>query len=225
MATVEILTEDFNGAKALFEGRYAREWGEIEGVLRRIPLCVKASDQAGMQGDPKFDPKATNAAIESGLGVHHWKKARIPEHLSFLGKDVDFTKTGIIVEAQFSNYPFAINNVVRTMILIAEQVILERSPVSALVLITKGKMFPAAQSVLYYEQAVLQMTSLVKYKILGIPTRVVGLVERIGTVSGRWTDYPSKRYSRTIESQRDVKITITPSASGRESGVCKLSVL
>lgn len=131
-----------------------------------------------------------------------------PPEFAFLGKDVDFTKGGLVVEAQFSNYPFALNNIVRTTILMAERALLHEKPVSGLILITKGKMFPASQSTLYYEQAVKQMSALVKYGILAIPTRVVGLVENAGEVQAVWTKYTKSQHSRVTKAQKSVVVKI-----------------
>ncbi|MFM2063962.1 MAG: hypothetical protein RLZZ507_3633 [Cyanobacteriota bacterium] len=42
---------------------YHQEWEEINTVLSQMPLHIKASDQAGIQGNLIFDPVGTNEYI------------------------------------------------------------------------------------------------------------------------------------------------------------------
>src|SRR5690348_2978616 len=53
---VIISVTDFNSAETVFSGQLQAEWEELESVLRAMPLHVKASDQAGIQGRAIFDP-------------------------------------------------------------------------------------------------------------------------------------------------------------------------
>ena len=72
-----------------------------------MPLHIKASDQAGIQGNPIFDPVGTNEYVKTALIQYNWQSnLPIPVAYSFLGKEVDFGKAGIIIEIQFSNYPY-----------------------------------------------------------------------------------------------------------------------
>lgn len=60
---VLIECKDFNGANLAVSERYAGEWEDVKAVLRSLPLHIKASDQAGMQGEQIFDVVGTNAFI------------------------------------------------------------------------------------------------------------------------------------------------------------------
>jgi hypothetical protein len=129
---------DYNKSSALFSQKYESEWKEIERVIRTIPLFVKDSDQRGKQGTKIFNPVGTNRAIEEGLVKSHWKfKMPIPEVFSFLGTDIDFVKKGILVEAQFSNYPFLLNNIQRSELFLKSSTVFDKVPTEVLVIITK----------------------------------------------------------------------------------------
>lgn len=216
--------EDFNGAAELLAGDYAGVWGDVEAVLRAMPLHLKASDQAGLQGNPIFDPVGTNAHIKEALGQRGWSSnLAIPSEFSFLGTDVDFAKRGMLLEAQFSNYPFLLNNVVRSELFSKSEVAFDDDPVECVVIVTKGHMFPASNSTLYYEQAVDQLRELAKYNVFDAPMRVVGLLEQVGEVTARWTEYHRPRYSRTVTSQVDCTCAVAAGRSARSR--CSLRVL
>jgi hypothetical protein len=93
---VIVRTIDFNDAGDFIAHHLAAEWAEVEGVLSAMPLNLKASDQAGKQGTPIFDPVGTNAHIETAmLAIPGWTaKHPICAEFSFLGTDVDFVKNG-----------------------------------------------------------------------------------------------------------------------------------
>src|SRR2546425_594144 len=55
-APMLIEIEDFNNAKAEIAAHCQAEWNELEQLLQGIPIHLKASDQAGKQGNPIFDP-------------------------------------------------------------------------------------------------------------------------------------------------------------------------
>ncbi len=82
----------------------------------------------------------------------------IPVDYSFLGTDIDFGKAGVIVESQFSNYPFLLNNTLRSELFFKAGTIFAGHPTQLVILITKALMYPASNSTLYYEQAVRQLT-------------------------------------------------------------------
>ena len=184
---------------------------------------MKASDQAGKQGQPIFDPVGTNEAIRAALAPHGWKKVAIPAEFNFLGVDVDFGKRGVIAEAQFSNDPFLLNNTIRSELFFKSQITLVGEPAKLAVIITKAHMFPASNSTLYYEQAVHQLTSLAKYKVFDVPIRLVGLfVERTGIIPAVWTGYSATRYSRTVGNRADRRFTIS---SRKADGRCVFSLI
>ncbi len=191
--------QDFNGADAAIAGEFGRQWQEIRDVLSAMPLHLQASDQAGKVGNLIFDPKGTNKYIGRKLvsGKNHWMGGiPIPQEFDFLGKDIDFGKKGMIVEIQFSNYPFLLNNMLRSELFYNAKIPLNQHLTGVAVIVTKANMFPASNSTLYYEQAQRQLTSLSKYKLFGVPIRLVGLFaepgERCPVV---FTQY-SGRYSR-----------------------------
>lgn len=195
-----VRTTDYNEANSVITQHLTAEYAELEAVLSAMPLNLKASDQAGKKGAPIFDPVGTNAAIAEGLIARHWTAGHpIPAEFDFLGTDVDFVKNGLLVEAQFSNYPFLLNNVVRSELFFKAQTPLAGHPVRAVVIIAKAHMFDASNSTLYYEQAVKQLNSLAANDVFDSPIRLVGLFERTdGTFNARFNEYHAARYSRTL---------------------------
>ena len=70
-------------------------------VVAQTPLHVKASDQKGKQGSLIFDPVGTNEYLKTELVRLGWlSKVPIPEALQALGIDVDFGKSGHLIEVQ-----------------------------------------------------------------------------------------------------------------------------
>jgi hypothetical protein len=168
-----------------------------------MPLHIKASDQAGIQGNPIFDPVGTNEYIKAALMKLGWlANIPIPIEYSFLGTDIDFGKAGVIVESQFSNYPFLLNNTLRSELFFKAGTIFAGHPTQLVILITKALMFPASNSTLYYEQAVRQLTALAEYNVFDAPIRLVGLFEQPNSiVPVVWTAYSSARYSRIVQTR------------------------
>lgn len=151
---MQIRFTDFNNAGNVVAGTYATEWAEIEHVLTAMPLHLKASDQAGIQGKAIFDPVGTNQHIADQLTTapRSWAGGiPIPAEFSFLGTDIDFGKNGVVVEVQFSNYPFLLNNTVRSELFFRAQTVFHARPTQLVVIVTKAGMFPSSQSTLYYE--------------------------------------------------------------------------
>lgn len=207
---MKLLMTDYNGADALCTTTFAAEWADVQAALTAMPLHLKASDQAGKQGQPIFDPVGTNEAINTDLVAKGWSpKIPIPAQWNFLGTDVDFGKNGVIVEAQFSNYPFLLNNILRTELFVKSKTALPTVPTQVLVLVTKAHMFPASNSTLYYEQAKNQLDALAKNNVFDAPVRLVGLSADRGTVPCVYTDYSSARYSRTVKQRETTTCTIS----------------
>jgi hypothetical protein len=214
---------DFNGAGLLAQKAYRSQWQDLRHVLKKLPLHLKASDQAGKQGRAIFDPVGTNESIKAALEPHGWHRIPIPSDFNFLDIDVDFGKGGVIVEAQFSNYPFLLNNTIRSELFFKSQIPLTGSPTKLAVIITKAHLFPASNSTLYYEQAVHQLTSLAKYQVFSVPIRLVGLfVERTGIIPAVWTGYTATRYSRTVQTQVPRRFVVS---SRRPDGRCTFSLV
>ncbi len=213
-----IKIKDFNGAASIVEKLHRVTWREIEDILLKMPLHLKASEQNRIQGRPIFDPVGINqhikrALIERGTG---WKaNIPIPAEYQFLGTDVDFFKNGILVEVQFSHYSFLPNNLVRCELFYKSKTRFAERTTDLVVIITKAHMFPASNSTLYYEQAVNQLDSLAKHKVFDVPIRVVGLFEQTGVeIPIKMTEYTSGR-SRTVSQRLDYKCSITSSGRGR----------
>lgn len=102
---------DFNHADEVFRDTHSSECGAISSALQAVTLHLKGSDQAGIVGTPIWDAVGNNAAIKEELVAQGWQpNIPIPAPYAFLGKDVDFVKSGVVVEVQFSNYPFLLNN-------------------------------------------------------------------------------------------------------------------
>ena len=211
--------EDFNGADTILSGRRAPEWAELEHCLRAIPLHLKPSDQAGLARRPNFDPIGTNAAIIQGLGPS-WHRIPIPPAYRHFGLHIDNGRPGVVVEIQFSNYPFVINNVVRADVLFRDRVLLvpaiappalppAGTAMEVAIVVTKAHMFPASNSTLYYEAALRQVADLTRIG-LQVPLRVVGLTVPQGIpVPARWTEYLG-RTSRTVQTTRLTTAVVGP---------------
>lgn len=201
---MKIKFKDFNEADGLFAGGLSAQWVDVNNSLLAMPLQLKPSDQSGKEGEPIFDPVASNAEIKTALQGKGWNiNVEIPQKVNFLGKHVDFFKDGVLVEVQFSNYPFFLNNVVRSGLLAKSETLLSGQKVRAVVIITKAHLFPSSNSTLYYEQAIRQLEAFTKYGVFDIPIRVVGLHEDENTlVSAKWHEYPN-RYSRVPSSSMD----------------------
>lgn len=178
---------------------------EIESVLKRMKLPVKYSQQKGKHHKLVFDPIAANEFISAKLGAKGWQKIDIPDAMSALGVDIDFGKQGIWGEAQFSNYPFFINNIVRASVIHKKGTALPpMGKVESVVIVTKCGMFDSANSSLYYEQAVEQLRFLDSEKMIPVPVRIIGLsVPRETRVAAQVVAYAG-RTSRTVKSKEDI---------------------
>ena len=211
LSQVKLSYVDFNGADVLLGTPHRAAWDELAAVIAGMPLQLKASDQAGLVGNMIFDPVGTNAYLKTKLVAQGGWTANvpIPIEFSFLGTDVDFVKTGLLGEAQFSNYPFLLNNVIRSELFYKAKLPLGGLPFEVLVIITKAHMFPASNSTLYYEQARDQLNELSKHKVFAAPIRLVGLFEEPGeVVDASWNTYHAKRYSRTPTNSELIKVRV-----------------
>lgn len=202
---------DYNNASNIIEEKYSAEWAEMNKTLQEMTLHLKASDQAGKQGQAIFDPVGTNAFIKEGMLSSNWiPNKAIPEKYRFLGTDIDFVKSGIIVEVQFSNYPFLLNNLLRSEQFFQQKIKFTSTATEILIIVTKAHMFPASNSTLYYEQAYKQLDALSKINIFKIPIRLIGLVSPISnSVPCTWTTYSDPRYSRTVELQENINVKVS----------------
>lgn len=216
---MELRITDFNDAGSILTENHATEWQEVEAVLTSMPLHLKASDQNKKQGSLIFDPVGTNAFIEAHLEPHNWKAANIAEEYAFLGIDVDFAKSGVILEAQFSNYPFLLNNLLRSELFFRERARFPDIPLAAVIMVVKAGMFPASNSTLYYEQALKQLNGLAKYKLFTVPMRLVGLFSPISrNLPATFTTYSAARYSRDVHT----RITVTCDITAGRTDRCKI---
>jgi len=208
---MEIKIEDYNNANSIIDDKYKHEWNEIENIIQTMPLHIKASDQAGKQGQAIFDPVGTNAFIKNKMQDIGWiPNKEIPEEYRFLGTDIDFVKAGILIEVQFSNYPFLLNNLLRSELFFQAKTKFIASEADLLIIITKGHMFPASNSTLYFEQARNQLNALANNNVFDIPIRLVGLVSPISdSVQCNWTTYDDPRYSRTVELKEEISVKIS----------------
>lgn len=208
---MELKIKDYNNAKQLIESSYAAQWADISKVLSEMPLHLKASDQAGIQGQAIFDPVGTNAYIKDGIVALNWiPNKEIPAEYRFLGTDIDFVKSGVIVEVQFSNYPFLLNNLLRSELFFKAGTKFTEHATKLLVIITKAHMFPSSNSTLYFEQASNQLDALSEKNVFDVPIRLVGLASPISdAVPCNWTEYNDPRYSRTVVKQENINIKIS----------------
>lgn len=168
-----------------------------------MPLHIKPSDQRGIQGELIFDPVGTNEYIKNALVKLKWQNnIIIPAEYRFLGRAIDFAKAGILLEIQFSNYPFLLNNTLRSELLFKAGTLFTNFSTKVVIIITKAQMFPASNSTLYYEQAAQQLKALIENHVFDVPMRLVGLFEpQNKTISAISNVYKEKRYSRIVESR------------------------
>ena len=204
--------QDYNDSGEILCRSFQSLWDEIEAVLSAMPLHVKASDQRGIQGTLIFDPVGTNERIKCDLAAKGWlRNVTIPKANRPWGKDVDFCKAGILAEVQFSNYPFLLNNLLRSELFYQERHQFTTEPVKVLVIITKAQMFRASNSTLYYEQAKDQIDSLARHNIFDVPLRIVGLFEEQRVTTKAVLTQYAHRYSRTVVRRETIDIHILPS--------------
>lgn len=213
---------DFNGANQLLTGALAPQWLELENVLNELAVHLKPSEQEGIEGRVNFDPVWTNIAIKEALRAKGWGiNIPIPEEFSFLGTDVDFFRGGLLVEAQFSNYPFLLNNIVRTALFAKSRTLFTDNHVEAIVIIAKAHMLPASNSMLYYEQAISQLTAFTKFEVFNVPIRVVGLFVPIGVPTDAvWSEY-STRGRKPLKQEH---VTCTFTAGKRTTSTCVATI-
>ncbi|QDV84569.1 BglII/BstYI family type II restriction endonuclease [Planctomycetes bacterium TBK1r] len=207
---MDIEWTDFNGAGELLSEKYADEWLELHSVLTAMPLHLKASDQKGKVGTHIFNPVGTNQYIKHHLSKQGWKtNIPVPAELRFLGIDVDLTRDGVVLEVQFSNYPFLLNNVIRSELFFRTGAAFTSGKLEMLIVVTKAGRFPASNSTLYYEQAITQLAGLDNHKIFDVPVRVVGLFSEVNSVVPCvYGKYSAKRYSRTIETEEQKRCQV-----------------
>ena len=168
--------QDFNAADKVITANHRTEWRELREVLTALPLHLKASDQAGLQGKPIFDVVGTNEFIRGEAVKRGWLATiPIPSEYAIFGTDVDLGKNGMLVEVQFSNCPFLLNNMLRAQFFVKAKIPLTGKTTDVMVIVTKAKMFPASNSTLYYEQGVSQLKALGEHGMFDVPIRLVGL--------------------------------------------------
>jgi hypothetical protein len=219
---MNLAVTDYNEAAKIFAKTSAKEWTELETILQELPLCLKPSDQKGRRGNAIFDPVATNAFIREMLRARFAWVTNIPisAEYSFLGLDFDAGKNGVMLEVQFSNYPFLLNNMLRGELFYKGHFAIGTRATTVAVIVTKGGMFPASNSTLYYEQAKKQLDALAKNRVFTVPLRLVGLMSPTkGSVKALWTA-AGARYSRDLSSQRKVVCEIQPGGALR----CRIEI-
>lgn len=171
---------DFNGANIYFSGPGAAHWSEIQECLDDLVPQFQPSDQAQKKGTLIFDPKQTNAILTKEAADRGWNKVPVPNDLNYFGHDWDAGKESILVEWQFSNYPFLWNNIIRSEAVFDSGRIvppLTRKP-EALIIVTKSGSMPASNSTLYFEQAKSQIDAVTGLNVFDIPIRLAGLTVR-----------------------------------------------
>ncbi len=148
----------------------------------------------------------TRATRERG-----WRTIPVPADLREFGHDWDAAKRETLAEWQFSNYPFLWNNCIRSEAVYKAGVELpELGVVKGLVVVTKGGLFPASNSSLYFEQARAQFAAATNFNAFTIPIRLVGLTiePQVDRYQAIWTEY-ADRTSRTALRTAQVTISVT----------------
>lgn len=203
--------KDFNGCDTFFLNPLNNSlWDEIKTAIESMVLQVKESDQAGKQGELIFNPVGTNYILEDKLIPKGWKKIPLPSQYAFFGLGIDFGKMNVCVEAQFSNYPFLLNNALRSEVLFRDKVpLIEGREMQALIIITKKKHFPSSNSTLHFEQACEHLNGLSTHKLFSMPVRLVGLeIDGDIGINAQMTTYTTSRYSREVRSLEAIKVNV-----------------
>lgn len=203
--------KDFNNSDLFFSNPLnASLWSELETTIKSLVLQVKKSDQAGKQGELVFNPVGTNSALEEMLQPLGWEKIPLPGNYAFFGLGIDFGKMNVCVEAQFSNYPFLLNNALRSEVLFRDKVpLVGGHEMQALVIITKRKHFPSANSTLHFEQACEHLTGLSTHRLFSIPVRLIGLdTDNDSRVNALLSEYSTSRYSREVRTQEEIELQV-----------------
>jgi hypothetical protein len=212
---------DFNGAAEYFAEDGMTEWREIAKIIDDLVPSFQASEQAGIQGSPIFDPKATNFSLSTAAKTIGWRSVPVPSGLQSFGDDWDSGKNRTLAEWQFSNYPFLWNNVIRTEAVFQQNIpLVGLEKVEALLIVTKSGIFPSSNSSLYYEQAKAQLDVATTLNVFDVPIRLLGLsvppnIERFDAV---WTTYAG-RTSRTIVGTDFCEIGVSWTGGSSKYGV------
>ena len=179
------------------ESEIKKDVNEIYKIIKDLKVHLKGSDKRGKKNNFIFDPKGTNEEIKKELIKKNWiSNLKIPDNFNPLGKGIDFFKNGIIVEVQFSNYPFLLNNVIRSELFYKNSKILTKK-IECLIIITKVRAFPSSNSTLYFEQAENQLDLLSDNNLFSIPIILLGLNSEINKKQKIiWSKYKEARYSR-----------------------------
>ncbi len=195
---MDFLCVDYNGADEYYAGEGRDEWSEMESILASLVPQLQPHGEAGLEGEPNFDPKATNRELTNAAEEFGWRKVAVPRELAEFGTDWDVGKGGTLAEFQFSHYAFLWNNIIRTEIAYrAGWRTAGATPLRALLHISKSALLPSSKSSLYFEQAVQQVESAAKVDAFTIPIRLIGLTVPDGeSFPVDWNTYPG-RTSRT----------------------------
>jgi hypothetical protein len=73
-------------------GPGAPEWRDLAAVVSAMTLQLQASDQAGLDRRPIFDPKATNLYLTNAFQDSGWRKIPVPVDLTEFDLDWDAGK-------------------------------------------------------------------------------------------------------------------------------------
>ena len=59
--------------------------------------------------------KRNKCSLKELFNSKNWEcNLKIPNKFNSLGKDIDFYKDNLLLEVQFSSYPFLLNNIIRS---------------------------------------------------------------------------------------------------------------
>ncbi|WUH93457.1 hypothetical protein OG900_27325 [Streptomyces sp. NBC_00433] len=204
-------TADFSGATEYFAGPGSAYWSDLAYVIGHLRLQPSGED--GMTGNPNFGPKATNRILTEQAALLGWEKIPVPDSpKAAFGLDWDAGRGAVLVEWQFSNYPFLWNNIIRSQVAVHRSLLLQGmdSVPQALVVVTKSGCPPASRSTLYFEQAKAQLGMAAEALDLDIAVRLVGLTIPAGcaTVDADWNTYPGRTARKVPTSTpRDLDVT------------------
>ena len=215
---MQFYVHDFNGAYHGIQSKFQQQWNELKNTLHNMPLYLKKSDQAKKKTQLIFDPVGTNQYIKDKLTQKYWNSSiPLPQNFKYFGKHIDFGKGNVFLEVQFSNYPFLLNNTVRSEVFYQAKEPINQHQVKIIVILTKVQKLPAANSTLYFEQAKQQLIEIEKYKIVDIPIRLLGLYELENqNIKAIFSEY-KKASSREVNKREEINCQLNPGSKKNSS--------
>lgn len=146
----------FNGGVAFLEQEKIDPWRQLLELVAASAYQMQGCGERKRVGEPIFSPSMNNATLRAGFAREGWLcgvPLLTPTPAS--GRDVDFYKQGVVVEAQFSHYGLLQGDFARMEGLYTGPLALRGGlSVECGVVIVVNRAMPTSQSVSRADQAV-----------------------------------------------------------------------